>query len=370
MKRVVVIQRVLPHYRHDFFDGVERQLSNEGYEFVLYYGQERDGEVPRTKPLVGGWARFSNNWYILRGALVFQSALFKLKVRDVVVVESASRCLINYVLMVMNALRLIDLVFWGHGKNFQTSRVNPIAELVKKHTALMCRGWLAYTELSRDFIRSYGVPNERITVLNNSQKDDSTLSFEDRQELFDRMNLSLGLKGVRRAVFCGGMYPEKRLTFLLESMSFIAGKDDGFEFILIGDGPELAGLVKEWAGYDWVHFLGARYGDEKRVLIENSDLIVMPGLVGLVIIESFYSGCPMITTKNDLHSPEICYLRDGYNGCYAPNGIQEFAEFVSQLLNDRVELGRLSKNCASSAKIYAIDNMIDNFCAGIKRVKQ
>ena len=47
MRQVAFVQRVLPHYRHPFFDGLAKCLADEGIALTVYYGNEYPGTVPK-----------------------------------------------------------------------------------------------------------------------------------------------------------------------------------------------------------------------------------------------------------------------------------------------------------------------------------
>lgn len=57
------------------------------------------------------------------------------------------------------------------------------------------------------------------------------------------------------------------------------------------------------------------------LLLENADVHVIAGEVGLAIVHGFAFGLPMITCRptpdGPYHGPEIEYLKDGYNGFFA-----------------------------------------------------
>ena len=42
-----------------------------------------------------------------------------------------------------------------------------------------------------------------------------------------------------------------------------------------------------------------------------SKLLLMPGLVGLSVMDSFVGTCPLVTTDVAVHSPEICTSKMG-----------------------------------------------------------
>jgi len=95
----------------------------------------------------------------------------------------------------------------------------------------------------------------------------------------------------------------------------------------------------------------------------------MPGLVGLVVVDSFALGVPMVTTDYPFHSPEIDYLKNDENGLIVNCGqsAEVYAAAVARLLQDPARLERLRQGALASAPQYTIENMVANFAEGVVR---
>jgi glycosyltransferase involved in cell wall biosynthesis len=95
--------------------------------------------------------------------------------------------------------------------------------------------------------------------------------------------------------------------------------------------------------------------------------MLMPGLVGLALLDAFASDTPLVTTAIGYHSPEIEYMDPGRNGellsnCAAP---EEYAEHVAMLLSDPKRLATLRQGCRQAAGKYTIEAMVDRFVRGV-----
>ena len=93
----------------------------------------------------------------------------------------------------------------------------------------------------------------------------------------------------------------------------------------------------------------------------------MPGGVGLVILDSFALGVPMITTDTRLHGPEIDYLRNDVNGLLVACGDDSelYAQAVCKLMLDPQRLDVLREGAVASAGEYSIERMVDHFTNGV-----
>ena len=168
------------------------------------------------------------------------------------------------------------------------------------------------------------------------------------------------------AIFCGGMYEQKRLDFLLEACLLIRQKVKDFSIIFIGAGKDDMKVVAFARTHEWVHYPGTSYDDnEKGCLFGLSKLLLMPGLVGLVVLDSFALETPLVTTNYPFHSPEVDYIVNEYNGIITQNNINAYSERVIELLSDDEQLNKLQTGCNHSSQKYTIQKMANLFGDGV-----
>lgn len=370
--RVAIVQRVLPHYRLPLFRRLRSALEPDGIHVELHYGQEYPGTVPATTDLDAPWALRHENRYLALGrhALVWQPCWRALEGADLVIVEQASRLLLNYGLLLGRAVRRRPrLAYWGHGRNFQSAAPSGAREALKRLLATRADWWFAYTELSAEAVRSAGFPEGRITVLDNTI-DESELAAAlasttaaDLEALRGRLGIPAGSPV---GVFVGGVYPDKHIEFLLRACEAIRARLPAFHLLLVGDGPERDRVRRAAASAAWIHDLGPAFGAEKAAYLQLADVLLLPGVVGLAIIDSFVARTPLFTTQLPGHGPEIAYLRDGHNGVMTPHEVEEYSRAVSAFLADPQAQRRLQAGCAESAGLYTLDSMVEKFAGGIR----
>jgi len=166
-------------------------------------------------------------------------------------------------------------------------------------------------------------------------------------------------------LYCGSLYPGKRVPFLLDAAEQIATMLHGFRLLVIGAGSE-ATLMRRYAEQrDFIRYLGPLFGREKAVCFRLAQIFLNPGLVGLGILDSFAADLPMVTTSDALHSPEIEYLVHDENGLMIEGGAEAFAREVVDLLRDPARLDRLKRGASKTAERYTIENMVGNCERGI-----
>jgi glycosyltransferase involved in cell wall biosynthesis len=136
---------------------------------------------------------------------------------------------------------------------------------------------------------------------------------------------------------------------------------------MIGKGPQEE-MVRQLAERcEWVTYVGPKNDVEKVPYWALSKVFLMPGLVGLAVLDSFALGVPMVTTAFPYHSPEIDYLRDGENGVMVADwqSARAYANAVISLMGDEARRQRMIAAGREAAGFYTVENMAKNFADGI-----
>lgn len=115
----------------------------------------------------------------------------------------------------------------------------------------------------------------------------------------------------------------------------------------------------------WIHYLGPKFGEEKALLLKMSDCFLLPGCVGLGILDSFAAGLPMFTTRISFHGPEVEYLEHDLNGKITGNSVKAYSESIIDVLCNPVLLNHLKAGARESANRYSIEGMVKNCRQGI-----
>lgn len=373
MKKVAIIYKTIPQYRRDFYNGLRSALAERDIELILLYGQPSRRDALKNDTIDLDWAIKvpSKIFEIGHLELYWQPVLPCLKDVDLVIVEQASKLLVNYVLLFQNWFGIRKLAFWGHGKNFQATSRNQFAEWIKRIVSTRVHWWFAYNDMSARIVRELGFPEERITSVQNAIDTDflsKTLRDLKRTDI-EKVRSDLNIISQNVGIYVGGLYPEKRLSFLLESLQHVRQQVPDFEMIFIGGGED-ARLVEQAASdFPWIHYVGPKFDHEKVKYYAISKLFLMPGLIGLAILDTFAMGTPLVTINIPGHSPEISYLENGVNGIMLADPInpQGYAEKIAYLFHNPEEYKFLQENCKNSSEKYSLDNMVKNFAIGIEK---
>jgi glycosyltransferase involved in cell wall biosynthesis len=368
MKRVTVIQEHLPHYRAAFFGRLKERLERDDILLDLVHAVGQSNQFVRADLAWATRVRLSRH-----GAFVWHHDTVRRALQsDLIICVHELKYLTPAVLQLVTRFRRPLFAYWGHGRNFQATNSYSGAELVKQFQARHVDWWFAYNELSANVLGNFGFPKERIITVDNAIDTRSLQEF--RADLapadLDAVRSRLRIKGGQVAVYTGGLYSIKRIRFLLDAAVKIREAVPDFELIVIGDGPERCLLEDAARMYPWVHAVGTKDDREKVPYWAISKLLLMPGGVGLVVLDSFALGVPMVTTDTRLHGPEIGYLKPGENGVLVRCGedVAAYAEKVVDLLMDDGKREILALGALASSGEFTLEKMVENFVEGIVRI--
>jgi len=370
MKKVVILQHRLLHYRMKLFDQLRDACSARGIELYLVHGQASRRESVKKDEGSLPWAHKVVNRFLEMGGrdIVWQPYPSQLQDADLVVVMQESRILSNYPLLLSRLWSGRKVAYWGHGKNFQSNAPTGLREKWKDFLITRVDWWFAYTQMTVDILEKSGFPPERITRLDNAidtdgfKADLASWSVSDITTEKARLGIS---PSASIGLYCGSLYPDKRLELLIESVDLIRQQEPNFILIMIGDGPSMPQMREAAESRPWLHLLGVRKGREKALYFRMGDVMLNPGLVGLHIVDAFCSGLVMMTTRTARHSPEVAYLRDGENGVYAGDTPTEYSHAVLNVIQDTDCLQRMQQAALADSERYTLANMVNLFADGI-----
>lgn len=268
-------------------------------------------------------------------------------------------------------------VLWGHFSSNQRA-FDPRRHFPDKYRLALAKrveGCACYTEGIADLLRPF-VPERNLFVARNTM-DLGPMSAQ-REEL-----ASEGKAAVRRRlaippdgpvlVYIGRLIREKGTDMLLETWARLT-KETPASLLIIGDGPERTAMeaIVSARSLQGVRFLGPLLREEASPWLYASDLMLMPGYLGLAVNHAFVFGLPVVSFRHPsggvkFHSPEVEYVRSGETGLLCSgNSSEALAAGVREVLVDRA---RYSAHALAYAQEHlTLSNMVDGLEAAIRHV--
>lgn len=368
-KEVVFVTRILTHYRVPFHERVRSLLAENTVKYRLITGQPTLNEAKKGDLGNLSWAEEIQNKALLGlEKLTWQPIMKKISSSDLVIIGQENKHIVNYPLQIARKPNR-KIALFGHGRNFQSRAPGGPAERWRRFWATKCDWWFGYTEETRQCIEALGFPAQRITVFNNAVDTSALRAIADdiAPDEVSAASLALGAKGNNIAIFVGGLYADKRLDFLVAAADKVRARIPDFELVVVGGGEDMPRMQQLAARRRWLFIAGPRFGREKAALMLGAKLFLMPGLVGLAVLDAAALGLPVVTTAWPWHSPEIAYLQDEVNGVIVPQwqDTSAYATEIVRLLNDEAARTRLTEAARATAARYTIDAMAERFASGI-----
>jgi glycosyltransferase involved in cell wall biosynthesis len=217
-----------------------------------------------------------------------------------------------------------------------------------------CDHYLSYTEASTTNILNGGYDKTRITTLNNAVE---ALATPEQLMAAQRIPFQL--------LFVASLVEDKEPLTAVRIVDQLRLLVPGATLHIVGDGP-LRNKCEQAAGSRaWVHYHGAQRGQGLRELALTSDIAIIPGRVGLAVLEMASVGLPVVTLSSALHGTEIVYLKDRVNGLFLDGDIDVAAKALKALLICRPTLECMRNEALSTASKYTVRNMAVNFANGV-----
>lgn len=363
--RVVLVQRRMTHYRVPLFESMRALLARRGIGLDVVFGDPTPEEILKRDGGVLPWGRYVRCRYGLGGKLCLQWAWPIVRGADLVIVTQENRLLLNYFL---EACRItVPLAVWGHGRNFQSTVPNGLRERLKRLRVPRADWWFAYTQTSVDVVAGLGFARERITVVNNAV--DTSALRSDLRSLADtdpnETRRGLGLDSGPVGLVLGSLHADKGIPFILDAARHIRRSVPGFQLLIVGDGPDRRLVEAAARDEAFIRYAGPLTGRDKARCLRAATVMMNPFAVGLVVLDGFAAGVPIVVTDGLGHGPEFSYLEHGVNCVIAPAEPLAYAADVIALLRDDARRAALARSGSEVAREFTLDHMAERFCAGI-----
>lgn len=366
---VLIVHPWMPQYRVAFFEHLVDAADRAGICIRVAYGDPpREWRARNdSRDLAAGMRLRTRFFKVLSRDLVFKSLPARATLNfDLIIVEQAIRNLESY-LLIFRPKRRANLAFWGHGRTY-TAPKSQWEERLKTALTRRTSWFFGYTRSGVDAVVANGFPVTRTTVVNNTIDSKRLLADLDlvSKEALDKLRSELDLTPGLTAIAIGGVDPSKRIDFLIDAANEVGAALPNFKLIIVGGGSQQSELRQRVRNSRNIIYVGPKFGLDKAVLLKEARLLMNPGRVGLIAVDSLVSGTPIVTTKWPYHAPEFDYLASGRNAIVTQDNLSSYSSAVTDALTDQETLDRMVKACEAEAHNFSIEAMAGRFLDGIK----
>lgn len=366
MIRVTLFDEYIATYREAFYQKLIETGKIKGLNINIASGKPSNKQLKRNDRVSPSWNTNIRQveLNIFGKRVVIRQIGSQIRDSDIVILSQARRNLDLYRLLLFRPKNLVIALF-GHGKDFVKDDADVFAKLLLWITK-KADYFFSYTKTGSNYLVSNGFPANKITVFNNSidiEQLSLKLSLVDSEQVIETNN-QFDLKG-KTALFLGGLDESKRLKFLLDAAEYIHSQDHDFRLLIAGDGEERNLVTRFSDQKTWCHYVGRADENLKSRLFSSANIILNPGRVGLLAVESLATGIPILTTRWKYHAPEFEYLEDGKTCLVSENTITDFSNNCLTYLNSPTKQGDFAKACLEEAEKYSVENMANQFVDGL-----
>lgn len=351
-----IVQEYVPAYRAPLFDRLAEALSRSGDELAVFAGNPAGSLAERRDGVQGRpWLhKIRQRELRLFGKRLTLRVLPRAVWRaDLIVVEQARRNLDLPVLLLWKRTAR-KTALWGHGADV----VKVPSRFERFYSRLLTQRatwFFAYTPAGAEWAADIGRDPQRTTILYNST---------DVRQLREELAAVEATDSERQVAFIGGLDGSKKIDELIAIGKAAHHADPGFRLVVGGDGQHRPVVEAAAARFAWLDYRGAVSGAAKAMLLRESNLLLLPGRVGLVALDSLVAGRPIVTLASSLHGPEFGYLEPGQT-CVVADGVEDAARTVVRLLREREELLTMQGRCRRASEEYSVENMARRFEDGL-----
>ena len=173
--------------------------------------------------------------------------------------------------------------------------------------------------LTRDYLRSLGVPDAKITLGHMVADTEGIRAGVQNMSQFERASARVSLAGDADLVclFVGQLNERKGIKLFLQGWRRYCEKVEASSpvVLVIGDGPQREKLSEEFEGYPGVRFFGPVDYDALYKYFAVADIFVMPTLEdnwSMVVPEAMAAGLPILTSVYNGCHPDLISTENGW----------------------------------------------------------
>ena len=350
MKKLVILQTVVPYYRKDIFTFLKEELK---YNFNLYSGNAyfeksitTDKNITFINPI--------SNYYFFNRKLLFQFGMWGEVFRDnVMVLEMNPRIITNWFILIIRRLLYKKTVVWGHAwpRGGRESKSDIVRHLMRKLGSEI----IVYTKTQAKELK-LKMPNKKVIAAPNA------LYFKED------MGASLNGEKINNIIYVGRLSKPKKAFFLVKTFHKFLDKIPSYtKLIIVGEGEEkslIENYIIKYKISDRILVKGHISNIEKlKKLYSESLFSVSPGYVGLSITQSFSFGVPMIISKNENHSPEIEASKNEINSLFFDTDDKiSLGETIVKVYNQKLKwIAKREEICLFCRNTYSTEAMGQTF---------
>ncbi len=352
MKKVIIVQRIIPHYRIEFFELLYNKCIKEDINIKIVHSTveiENNEVFKYIKPTFE-----MNIKSLLNEKLVLSFGLYKyLKNANphLILTEDISNLPNGLLIFLFSKIYKIRYGILGLGR-ILSKKDSILKKILKFPIEIFRNGASFFISYSLTGAKYYQEKYSKKSISwNNSVCNSQIITKEKFLVKYERNEFNI--------LFIGRIEKFKRLDLLIDSLVKLNKKN--IKLYVIGNGPELENLKVRYKDLNFISWLGKITNKtEKEKYFNITHLCVMPGSGGLVIQELQSYGIPVIASYSD--GTEVDLIKNVNPELFVENMslnnlTYTIQKFYSLNIDEKADISMKSHTVTS--KEYNLNNMTE-----------
>jgi len=370
--KALVIQRLLPQYRYQFYTLLSEKLKASECDFKLFFG-----DYSNSSKGTYAWEEKLHSYRIdfqlgeLSTSLVVMPLLYftlKKSKPDIIVTEDLANLPNSLTVSLYCRLHKKTYLIWGLGKvpGKKRSILRKVLGLPIRWLYSGASGYICYSEYAKSVYKTYDKKKPCFVATNSCVPPPSKVEIIEIKNSIKEKYTSK----VLHIAYIGALLEQKRIDVMLRALAKL--DSTSFQLHIIGGGKyqdSLTEMAYQLNIEKSVIFHGPIYDkNEKKSILMNSHIGLLPGRGGLAIQEMMWHGLPVISGIADGTEKDL--INNGING-FLIDGFPSEKELIERILQFQ-SFSILEKQLMGETALETIinsvnlDKMADEYYRAIK----
>jgi len=353
--KILLIQRFFPNYREGLFD---RLAENSNFKLICHPKSYGKIIIPNNLTskvyLINAFSI-----RIKKDVVLFPFLFIRLLIEkpEIIVTEGGRNTINNLMVYIYTSIFKRKYIIWDLGKGYmkENDDANIFLQLYLKlqyYLLNKAHKIFTYNTVNINYFKNIA-SNKEVIALGNTIDTSKILLLKKNVQKQNDIPQEI-LNQERIFLYIGALNEMKKVHLLAD----ILKPCKHYGLIIIGDGDEVykKKLTKSLENINYT-MLGYKLSDQLAFYYEISDLVILPGLGGLTIPQSYMFETPVLCSNADGTEEEI--IKNWENGFVFRN-TKEASDFI--LSTNKMQLKKMGiKGFNLVSRKFTIDSYVHNF---------
>ena len=331
MKKILLVQRGLTHYRRLLLQFVEEQGE---FSIDILSISDKEETINNVHTFTATKLFQYKNYSIQRSEKLIAYVKNHYNDYDYIILEGATNLSNNIPIVKFLKSHNKPYVVWdaGRRKNSKMSIMRKMAQGQLEYVWKNASAIIAYSTLAKEYFLSIGIPDGKVFIcqntLNVGEFDEQIESLTDKQ--ISEIRAQYAGKNGTMILYVGAVEPRKRIKDLIDAFDIVHLSYPNTSLVIIGGGDQLAELKEYSNSKENVYLLGQIIDGVIKYFMA-CDVFALPSEGGLSLNQAMICEKPIVASSAD--GTELDLIEDGKNGyLFEETNINDLADKIQLII--------------------------------------